>query len=72
MTSLKSDINDLDIKRKTVPIGLYKLSNIVEKEVVKKDMIDEISFKRVNAIQTIDTCDLVKTAGDNTKIDDIE
>ena len=35
-------------------------------------MIDDISFKRVNAIQTIDTCDLVKTAGDNTKIDDIE
>ena len=35
-------------------------------------MIDDISFKRVNAIQTIDTCDLVKTAGDNIKIDYIE
>ena len=36
LTSLKSDLVDLDNnKLKIVPIHLYKLCNIVEKEVVK-------------------------------------
>ena len=43
---------------KSVPVDLYKLSSVVEKEVVKKTGYDE-SVKNVNAVSTIDNSDLV-------------
>ena len=46
------DINKLG----TLPVDLSKLSNIVKNEVVKKTVYDEL-VKKVNALQTIDTCD---------------
>ena len=59
LASLKSDIDALDIEKlKTVPVDLYKLSCVVEKEVVKKTGYDE-SVKNVNAVSTIDNSDLV-------------
>ena len=46
LASIKSDIDDLDIdKLKIVPVDLHKLSNVVEKEVAKKDMYDELVKK---------------------------
>ena len=57
LATLKLDIDDLNIdKLKTVPIDSYKLSNVVEKEVVKKTAYHE----------------LVKKVDFNTKIDEIE
>ena len=62
LANLKLDVNDLDIdKLKTIPVDLSKLSNVVKKDVVKKTVFDEL-VKKVNAIQTNDTSDLVKKA----------
>ena len=61
LANLKLDVNDLDIdKLKTIPVDLSKLSNVVKKDV-KKTVFDEL-VKKVNAIQTNDTSDLVKKA----------
>ena len=52
LASLKADIDDLDIdKLKTVPVNLYKLSNVAENDAIKKTVYDEV-VKKVNAIQT--------------------
>ena len=58
--NLKLDVDDLDIdKFKIVLVYLSNVSNIVKNDVVKKTVYEELA-KKVNAIQTIDTCDLVK------------
>ena len=44
----------------------------MKNEVVKKIVHDELVLKKVNAIQTTDTSNLVKKAGYNTKIAEIE
>ena len=50
--NLKSDIHKLDIgKLETITAYLSKLSNAVEKEVVKKGAYDEL-VKKIGAIQT--------------------
>ena len=50
--SLKSDCDRLDIEKlETTPVDLYKLSNIIEKEVVKKTVFDKL-VKKINVIQT--------------------
>ena len=60
LNSLKSKVDKLDVdKLKPVSGDLKKLSDVVEKEVVKKDVYDEL-VKKVNAIQTTDTSDLVE------------
>ena len=72
MASLKSKIDKLDIdKLKTTPVHLSKLSDVVKNEVVKKTIYDE-SVKRVNAIETTDTSNLVTKDDYNTKIAEIE
>ena len=64
--SLKSDVDDLDLaKFKTVPVDSNNLSNIVKNDVVKKNAYDGL-VKKVNAIRTIHTTDLVKEAYCNT------
>ena len=54
-----------------VPVDLSKLSDVVNKKVVKKDVYDEL-VKKVNSIQTNDTIDLVKKTDYNTKINEVE
>ena len=49
------DVDKLDIdKIKPVLDNLYKISNVVEKEVVKKAVLDKL-IKTVNDVQTIVT-----------------
>ena len=54
-----------------VPVDLSKLSDVVNKKVLKKDVYDEL-LKKVNSIQTNDTIDLVKKTDYNTKINEVE
>ena len=54
-----------------VPVDLSKLSDVVNKKVVKKDVYHEL-LKKVNSIQTNDTIDLVKKTDYNTKINEVE
>ena len=54
---MKSNIDKLDVdKLKPVPVDLKKISNVVENDVVKKAVYDELVEKVF-----IDTSDLVKT-----------
>ena len=46
-------------KLKIVAVDLYNLRNIIENDVAKKTVYDEL-FKNVNNIQTIYTSNLVK------------
>ena len=56
---MKSKIDKLDIgKSETNPVDLSKLSNVVKNNVDKQTEYDEL-VKKVNAIQTTDTTDLV-------------
>ena len=56
---MKCKVDKLNVdKLQHVPVDLKKLSDVVEKEVVKKDRYDEL-VKKVNAVQTIDTSNLV-------------
>ena len=43
----------------TTPVDLSKLSDVVKNEVVEKTVYNEL-VKKVNAIQTTDTSNLVK------------
>ena len=54
----------------TTPADLIELSNVVEKEVVKNIVYDELVKKMVDAIQTTDTIDSVKKAGYKTKVEE--
>ena len=45
-------------KLETTPVDLKKLSDVVDEEVVKKNLYDEL-IKNVNANQTNDTSDLI-------------
>ena len=53
---------------KNCSVDLYQLSNVVEKEVVKKTVFDEL-VKKIDTIQTIDASNLVKKADCNRKFD---
>ena len=58
--SLKLDIDRLNIdKLGTTPVDLSKLSNVAKYDVVKKTQYDELA-KKLNAVQTNDTSNLVK------------
>ena len=59
IAKLKSDVDKLDTyKLETIPVDLGKLGNVVKSDVVKKNGYIQL-FKKFNAIQTIDTNDLV-------------
>ena len=71
LANLNSGTDKLYIgKLETTPTDLTKLSNIVNNEFVKNIYIEMV--KKLNAIETIDTIDLVKKADCNTKIGGIE
>ena len=56
LSNLKSNVDKLDVdKLIPAPVTLNKLSEVVDKEAVKKDVHDEL----VIAIQTTNTSDLV-------------
>ena len=58
----KSKINKLDIGNlETGPVDLSKLSDVIKNEVVKMSVYEEL-VKKVNAIQTTYTNNLVKKA----------
>ena len=56
---LPSILGSLIGKLETNPVDLSKLSDVVKNEVVKKSEYNEL-IKKVNAIQTTDTSNLVK------------
>ena len=57
---MKSKLDNLDVgKLVAVPVDLSKLSDAVKNDVVKKTEHDRL-VRKVNAIQTTDTNDLVK------------
>ena len=59
LVRLKLETDKLDSgKLETTPVDLKKLSDVVDEEVVKKNLYDEL-IKNVNAIQTNDTSDLI-------------
>ena len=59
LTGWKSKIDKLDIdKLEITPVDLNKLSDIVKNEVVKNTVYDEL-VKKINAIQTTNTNNLV-------------
>ena len=43
---LKTKVDDLDVKLKTVPLDLSKLTNLVSEMVVKKDIEQKAKYKR--------------------------
>ena len=72
LANLKLDVDDLDIdKFKIVLVDLSNVSNIVKNDVVKKTVYEELA-KKVNAIQTIDTCDLVKRLTTTQKLQTLQ
>ena len=56
---LPSVLSSLIGKLETNPVDLSKLSDVVKNEVVKKSEYNEL-IKKVDAIQTTDTSNLVK------------
>ena len=59
LNKLKSDVDKLHIEKiNPVPDDLYNLSNVVKEKVVEKTVYHKL-VKKVNAIQTIDTSNLV-------------
>ena len=59
LSSLKSKVDKLDIgKLETTLVDSSKLTNVVKYDVVKKAGYNELA-KKVNAIQTADTTNLV-------------
>ena len=60
LNRLKSKVDELDVdKLVPVPVDLCKLSDVVKNDVVKMAEYDDLA-KKVNAIQTTDTTNLVK------------
>ena len=71
LASLKSKVDKLHIgKLKTTSAHLSWLNNVVEKNVNQTEYNELV--KKVNAIQTTDTGNLVKKSDYNTKIEKIE
>ena len=59
LVSLRSDVDDLDIATlETVQIDFSKLSNVVDNDVDKRTVYDEL-VKKVYTIQAIDVSKLV-------------
>ena len=71
LTSLKSKVDQLDIdKLIPAPVDLSKLGDVVKNNAVKKTKYDEL-FKKVDAVESTGTSNLVKKLDYNTKINEI-
>ena len=65
---MKSKVENLDVGKLVVlPVDLSKLSDVVKNDIVKKTEYDRL-VRKVNAIQTTDTVDLVKNLTMTQKI----
>ena len=72
LVSLKSEIHKFHIDQlETVPTNLVKLYNVVDNDVAKKNVYDELIIK-VNAIHAIDTSKLLTKIDYDSKIKDIK
>ena len=72
LASLNSEVDELDIgKFKTTPLDLTRLSDLEKNKVVKNTTYDEL-IKKVDAIQAINSSDLVKKTDYNKKLNEIE
>ena len=68
---MKSKVDQLDIdKLIPAPVDLSKLSDVVKNNAVKKTKYDEL-FKKVDAVESTGTSNLVKKLDYNTKINEI-
>ena len=67
-----SDIDRVDVyKLETTPVDLSKISIVVKYDVVKNPVFVEL-VKKDNAIQAIDTSNLVKKTEFDVKIKDVQ
>ena len=72
LNSQKSKRDKLDVdKLVPIPVDLHKLTDAVKNYVLDKTEYDEL-VKKVNAIQTNDTSNLVKKTDYDIKISEIE
>ena len=68
---MKSKVDQLDIdKLIPAPVDLSKLSDVVKNNAVKKTKYDDL-FKKVDAVESTGTSNLVKKLDYNTKINEI-
>ena len=68
---MKSKVDQLDIdKLIPAPVDWSKLSDVVKNNAVKKTKYDEL-FKKVDAVESTGTSNLVKKLDYNTKINEI-
>ena len=68
---MKSKVDQLDIdKLIPAPVDLSKLSDVVKNNAVKKTKYNEL-FKKVDAVESTGTSNLVKKLDYNTKINEI-
>ena len=68
---MKSKVDQLDIdKLIPAPVDLSKLGDVVKNNAVKKTKYDEL-FKKVDAVESTGTSNLVKKLDYNTKINEI-
>ena len=68
---MKSKVDQLDIdKLIPAPVDLSKLSDVVKNNAVKKTKYDEL-FKKVDAVESTGTSNLVKKLDYNTKTNEI-
>ena len=71
LASLKPEIDKLDIdKLETTPVDSKKLSYVLDKKVIKKDVYDEL-VKKVNAIQIMKVHNVVRKTDYDTRISEI-
>ena len=69
---LKSNIDKTNIsKLESTHAHLSKLHNVVENDVIKKTVYDEL-VEKVSAVKILDTNDLVEKADYNPKNDEIQ
>ena len=67
LVNLKSDLGRLDIgKLRATPVHLSKLSKVVKTDIVKKSVYSEL-VKKVNAINSSNTDDVIKKILDTSK-----
>ena len=71
LARFKSDFDRLDIgKLETTPIGSNDQKDVEKNEAIKKTVYDEL-VKKVNAVRTADTSNLVKKTHFNTKFKEV-
>ena len=72
LNSLKTKVDKLSVDQLvSVSVDLKTFSDVVDEEAVKKDMHDEL-VKKISAIQTTDTSNVIKKADYDIEIEEID